>query len=215
MSYQPPRHERSQSVQIFTSFLSEAQVSLSESEQACKSLADLLERVFDRLEETVLRALVSKALEQRNLGECGANVLGPWSEIIDGVRNVTIARRERATGNFERLVAVGRSGDLTQAHMFLSELQARGQLDRLLTELVGDAITSCEKAGQTEYGALFRNFAVCIAQLRRGEMTVSRSANVSAGGGAVDSEGEALEQKELMRAGIRLNVLLKVLMLFI
>jgi hypothetical protein len=209
MSYQPPRDQRPKSVQLFTAFLAEGGVQLSESEREARSLADLLESVFDRLDEAILRSLVGKALEQRNLSASDESVLGPWSDIIDGVRGLTITRRERASSNFERLVTIGRSGDLMHAQVFISELYECGQLDRLFIELVGDALSSCERSGQEEFAGLFRYFSEAIARTTRSAST-STSTSASEAFAGADSESEVVEQRELMRAGIRLNVLLKV-----
>ena len=215
--------EKADAKGVFLEFLSDHEIDVGTpiASSSSSSLEQVVEELFDELDERLLRIIAEKALANRDAIK-KEDAFGPWAQIIDAVRETTIKRRERAGAIFERLVNIGKDGDLKQIQIFIGQLFAAGQLDMLLEDLVDDALSSCEKQGNDEYAAMFRYFTECITRAKEsmgkgngGKATSTKSippkkeqtpAPPQPPPIAIDSPEE---QRELMKAGVRLQLLLK------
>jgi hypothetical protein len=243
MSYQPPTTKAPiipDAKQILLNFLEKHNICFTNVKT--DKFIDILKSVYDKLDEALLRELVKDAIEYRENLTDTQDALGPWAEIIDAVREITVFSRQRASENLHRLVQLARLDDLAVIKSYIFQLELKGELDSHISEIVNEASGKFEMEGQDEHAAMFRYFSECIGKAKekaaslfqapphalqppllhdeKAGITRPEKESLSSSGPELNDKKDKKdnspslsneeEQKSLMRAGIRLNLLLKV-----
>jgi Rps23 Pro-64 3,4-dihydroxylase Tpa1-like proline 4-hydroxylase len=194
-------------VETFLSFLRDEGVTTPVVGSA--SLQESVEVNFDFLNESRLRALVTRALAERDKlasrGTDANSLLGTWGHVIDVVKETTQSRTDRARMFLQKLVSEGMEGDQKDVVRMVNKAQKSGAIDRIFKSMLADTIEEANAAKQEEISAVL-GFVQHVIQMK--ESVASQSSDLYLDGGAND-EKEKQHQQRFVRAGIRLKVMME------
>ncbi|KAJ1432647.1 hypothetical protein B484DRAFT_418094 [Ochromonadaceae sp. CCMP2298] len=115
------------------------------------SVEALVESNFDLIDDGVTRKLIDRALAERDtrLAQKGSDseLLGSWGVIIDAIKEVTLVRRDRAGELLQLIVSTGMQKGPKELEALVYALRDKGQVDRLLIDLVSTSAQQCKQQG--------------------------------------------------------------------
>jgi hypothetical protein len=152
---------------------------------------------FEYFSESILRKLIADALKVRDENvarglQNSEEVMGPWTKIIDVVRQVTQVRQQRAGRIFQEVVAIAEKDGAKQTQKVLTALYRQKQIDNVFIDLVREGIQRAIKSGHSESAEMLKFFdkviqtnitveKAMIAKGKQGEidMSASSSSNIT------------------------------------
>lgn len=182
------------------------------------SLEECVQRTFHYLHEDSLKKLIESALKYRDqkMQSTGgavdsANVLGHWGAIIDSLKVTLVQRRQRAAGNFQKLVQCGMQGDPDLVIRLIEAFHKEGSIDHLFMGILDETLKAVTANHQEEHMYMITFFRDTIESLQLHEeipdAPPSEDTTVSTVPPPVPVEDEAEVQK-LIEAGDVLDKLL-------
>jgi hypothetical protein len=161
------------SIEIFLNFLLQQDIS-HKSPNETDTLSKVIDNNFQLLNETILRALVTCALQERDANLLNGNVnseelLGSWSEVIDVIKEVTLKRKDKATKHFQIIMKLGINGaEPTKISSCIHKLCIGGHIDYLFKGILEDTLTECQiSKGHEEHAAMFQYFTNEIERINK------------------------------------------------
>ena len=121
---------------------------------------------FEHFGEAVLRKLINVALKVRDdnvaKGVNSEEMMGPWSKVIDAVREVTAVRQQRAGKIFQEVVATAQQAGPKKTQQVLTALYRQQQLDNVFMDLLCDGINRAKQESNSDVIEMFEFFLKVI-----------------------------------------------------
>ena len=151
--------------EVLYDFLRSQDVLVKE-DASLKNVEDIIEAYYDQFEEKHLRALVERALAERE-GASSDVLLGTWGKVIDAVKLTTEVRTDRARTLLAQLVAEGLEGDQKTVLRLVSTWMSQGHIDRIFKSMMQDTIETSKSMNRLECAALLDFASSCVVALER------------------------------------------------
>ena len=139
---------------------------------------------FEHFGEAVLRKLISVALKIRDDNKTKnidtEEMMGPWSKVIDAVREVTSVRQQRAGKIFQEIVAIAQREGPVNTQKTLTALYRQQQLDNVFMDLLCDGINRAKHEGNTDVIEMFTFFLKVIEKNKDVEKALAMRSNEDA-----------------------------------
>lgn len=118
---------------------------------------------FECFSEGLLRKLIAVALKVRDENvakglQNSEEVMGPWTKVIDVVREVTQVRQQRAGRIFQEVVAIAEKDGAKQTQKVLTALYRQKQIDNVFIDLVREGIQRALASGHAESAEMLKFF---------------------------------------------------------
>ena len=130
---------------ILRSFLTEIGIEVAEE----SSLDGLVTKNFHKLDPTILRQLIDRAVSDRNKNVAKGvetnKLLGQWDVIIDCVKDTILQRRDLAEENFQNLAKVAQESGQEATTKEIGRLYRTGMIDYLFKDLLNHQVEICRK----------------------------------------------------------------------
>eukprot|EP00981_Chlorochromonas_danica_P014445 scaffold8015_cov165-Ochromonas_danica.AAC.3 len=171
-------------ISTFLDFLSQRGISLPSSSSEGKSLLTLISSQFHKLDDDILRALITEALHYRDdqlrqgnnrstpstttkgSSSSGEGVLGEWEAIIDAMKEVIARRRDLAGENFQKLIQLGLAGNQKEVDRCILLLVKNCEVDYLFLSLLEETRVACQQTvGREEQVYMLTYFHATISKL--------------------------------------------------
>eukprot|EP01037_Dinobryon_pediforme_P030212 gene30212-34180_t len=168
---------------------------------------------FESLKKLIESALKYRDQKMQSTGGAvdSANVLGHWGAIIDSLKVTLVQRRQRAAGNFQKLVQCGMQGDPDLVIRLIEAFHKEGSIDHLFMGILDETLKAVTANHQEEHMYMITFFRDTIESLQLHEeipdAPPSEDTTVSTVPPPVPVEDEAEVQK-LIEAGDILDKLL-------
>jgi len=121
---------------------------------------------FEYFGEAVLRKLIAEAIKVRDeniaKGTNSDEVMGPWSLVIDAVRQVTSIRQQRAGKIFQEIVSTAQQAGPKKTQQVLTALYRQKQLDNIFMDLLTDGINKAKQESNPDVIEMFEFFLKVI-----------------------------------------------------
>ena len=133
---------------ILRTFLTEIGIDVAEE----STLNGLVEKNFHKLDPTILRQLVDRAVSDRNKNVAKGvetnKLLGQWDVIIDCFKDTILQRRDLAEENFQNLAKVAQESGQEATTKEIGRLFRTGMIDYLFKDLLNHQVEICRKTSE-------------------------------------------------------------------
>lgn len=157
------------------------------------TVEELVESNFDALDDKNMRALIDRALKERDLnaskGGKEADLLGSWGVIIDIIKATTLKRRDRAGNLLQITVNTGVKSGPKELQSLLTTLKAQNQIDRVFIDLVTTSYEDCLAQGNDVLADILKYTKTFLGVLQsKDKLTASNASKASAPKAAASKE---------------------------
>ena len=100
-----------------------------------ENLSDFIQINFDAISDDALHRILQEAISVKKNAIDGSKA-SAWELILEKVHSITLNKRQNASNNIQQLIKLGQEGDLPRVEAFICSLVIKGQIDRLLCEIL-------------------------------------------------------------------------------